>query len=412
MPFLALNGAGDPNGEAFARQTEALYALSYAVKMSYRSEQVSEGCYDYKAFPLEGVWDLLDYAKPATDKNNLKYTIMIRQPDFLTGALFERFREQTQRKKPNPYLDQVRLIRMEDGLCCQMLHIGPYDDEAANFARMEAYCTEAGYVRTDKTHREIYLPTPAKPNRPSSGRCSGSGCKNAERQASACLFIHVHSSLPFDVAFRMARKMEFPISHIPTQVLHPAPSPNHRFENLESPGARHDVQTRLNGEPAFADFSLFRFILPQIRPQFAHGFRIERQGLARSRVVTNHDDLRFGGGDAVFGQYFVPHRDAFVADPGDPAGDPDVLPGIDRVQVIATDGSDDEPERLVFAGNARPIEKINPGHFQVSNVIRVVDVAHGVRFVVARLQRCLVQHHWSPLFLLCTLDEQELPPDL
>jgi len=162
MPFLALNGAGDPNGEAFARQTEALYALSYAVKMSYRSGQVPEGYYDYKVFPLEGVWDLVDYAKPATDKNNLKYTIMIRQPDFLTEDLFERFREQTKRKKRNPYLDQVRLIRMEDGLCCQMMHIGPYDDEPASFARMEAYCAEAGYVRAEKTHREIYLSDPRK----------------------------------------------------------------------------------------------------------------------------------------------------------------------------------------------------------------------------------------------------------
>lgn len=51
---------------------------------------------------------------------------------------------------------------MEDGLCCQMLHVGPYDDEPASFAQMEAYCTEAGYVRTDKTHREIYLSDPRK----------------------------------------------------------------------------------------------------------------------------------------------------------------------------------------------------------------------------------------------------------
>lgn len=162
MPYLMLDGSGDPNGEAFGRQTEALYSLSYAVKMSYRGEEAPAGYYPYKVFPLEGVWDLLDYTKPSTDKSNFKYTLMIRQPDFLTGEAFGRFLEQTRRKKPNPYLDQVRFGRMADGLCCQMMHIGSYDDEPASFARMEAYCEEQGYVRASKIHREIYLSDPRR----------------------------------------------------------------------------------------------------------------------------------------------------------------------------------------------------------------------------------------------------------
>ena len=161
-PYIMLDGSGDPNGEEFGRQTEALYAVSYAVKMSYRSADVPAGYYDYKVFPLEGVWDLVDYTKPATDKSNLKYTIMIRQPDFLTEALFARFLEQTKRKKPNPYLDRLRFGPAEDGLCCQMMHIGSYDDEPASFARMEARCAELGYERISRTHREIYLSDPRK----------------------------------------------------------------------------------------------------------------------------------------------------------------------------------------------------------------------------------------------------------
>ena len=82
MSFLMINGLGDPNGEDFAKATEALYSLSYAVRMSYKKDVVPVGYYEYTVFPLEGVWDLLDYSKPATDKSNFKYTIMIRQPDF------------------------------------------------------------------------------------------------------------------------------------------------------------------------------------------------------------------------------------------------------------------------------------------------------------------------------------------
>ncbi|OXS52677.1 hypothetical protein B1A99_33010 [Cohnella sp. CIP 111063] len=162
MPFIAVDGSGDPNGEAFAKATEALYSLSYAVKMSYRSDDVPDGYYEYTVFPLEGVWDLLDRSKPATDKNNLKYTIMIRQPDFLTVQGFKRFLEGTKRKKPNPFLEQARFEQIADGLSCQMMHIGSFDDEPASFARMEAFCTEHGFIRASKLHREIYLSDPRK----------------------------------------------------------------------------------------------------------------------------------------------------------------------------------------------------------------------------------------------------------
>lgn len=102
MPFFMIDGSGDPNGETFVQEVEALYSLSYAVRMSYKNDEVPEGYYEYTVFPLEGVWDLVDRSKPATDKSNLKYTIMIRQPDFLTDAWFKRFLEKTMQKKKEP----------------------------------------------------------------------------------------------------------------------------------------------------------------------------------------------------------------------------------------------------------------------------------------------------------------------
>jgi len=162
MPFFTLSGSGDPNREAFAEETAALYSLSYAVKMSYKSDNVPAGYYEYTVFPLEGVWDLLDRSKPATDKSNLKYKIMIRQPDFLTEPMFERFLEQTKKKKPNPFLGQVRFERISDGLSCQMMHLGSFDDEPQSFARMETYCEEQGFIPTSLLHREIYLSDPRR----------------------------------------------------------------------------------------------------------------------------------------------------------------------------------------------------------------------------------------------------------
>ncbi|MFT8310151.1 MAG: GyrI-like domain-containing protein [Sporolactobacillus sp.] len=160
--FVTIEGSGDPNGEKFAQATAALYSLSYAVKMSYKKDTVPDGYYEYVVFPLEGVWDLVDKTLPPTVKSNFKYTLMIRQPDFLTTELFERFLSETKKKKPNSFLDQVTFSTLEEGLCCQMLHKGSYDNEPKSFERMAEFCSEQGYRRVSKTHREIYLSDPRR----------------------------------------------------------------------------------------------------------------------------------------------------------------------------------------------------------------------------------------------------------
>nr|WP_320027166.1 GyrI-like domain-containing protein [uncultured Acetobacterium sp.] len=160
--FAMLDGHGDPNGEEFAEAVAALYSFSYAVKMSYKSKAIPDGFYDYIVFPLEGVWDLVDKTKTSADKSNYAYTIMIRQPDFLTAELTDRFIDEVKKKKPNNFLDRIRIEELEEGFCCQMLHLGGYDDEPASFAQMEAFCNENGYRRSDKTHREIYLSDPRR----------------------------------------------------------------------------------------------------------------------------------------------------------------------------------------------------------------------------------------------------------
>lgn len=160
--FAMIDGEGDPNGEEFAIATAALYSFSYSVKMSYKSNNVPEGYYPYTVFPLEGVWDLIDKTVSAKVKSNFAYTIMIRQPDFLTEDLFEHFLFETKKKKPNVYLDKIKYGTITEGLCCQMLHVGSYDNESESFKKMEQFCKNNGYRRISKKHREIYLSDPRK----------------------------------------------------------------------------------------------------------------------------------------------------------------------------------------------------------------------------------------------------------
>ena len=99
IKFAVIKGEGNPNSNEFSLKVEALYGFSYAVKMSYKSKSVPEGFYDYVVFPLEGVWDLLDKSKSNKSKDNYKYSIMIRQPEFLTDELFPRFVDEVKNKK-------------------------------------------------------------------------------------------------------------------------------------------------------------------------------------------------------------------------------------------------------------------------------------------------------------------------
>jgi hypothetical protein len=162
--FLAISGSGNPNGEDFSKCVEALYSVSYGVKMSYKLGIEPDGYFDYTVYPLEGVWDLSDEGKETfektrglIDKDKLKYTIMIRQPEFVTEAFIRVIIERVKIKKPNSKLDEISLEEDIEGKCVQILHVGSYDDERRSFVEIENFCKVNGLSRVGKIHREIYL---------------------------------------------------------------------------------------------------------------------------------------------------------------------------------------------------------------------------------------------------------------
>jgi len=162
LSFACVQGQGDPNGEDFALATSALYSISYAIKISYKGANAPVGYTAYKVYPLEGVWDLADKSLAPTDKSNYVFDLMIRQPSFVTPEVFSFFLAETRKKKANPWLEKMEFAQIEDGWCCQMLHLGPYDAEPASFERMQAFCDQQGYLRAERTHREIYLNDPRR----------------------------------------------------------------------------------------------------------------------------------------------------------------------------------------------------------------------------------------------------------
>lgn len=157
--FFIISGKGNPNDEEFSEKIGILYSLAYAVRMMPKQGYTPDGYFEYTVYPLEGIWDLTENGKQSNtlNKDDLLYTIMIRQPDFVTQKVVNKAFENVRKKKPHLLLDDVTFETMEDGLSVQIMHIGSYDDEPQSFEQMKKFIKENNFERTTLKHREIYL---------------------------------------------------------------------------------------------------------------------------------------------------------------------------------------------------------------------------------------------------------------
>lgn len=160
--YIAVRGTGDPNeeGGAYKQSIAVLYSVAYTLKMSYMTDYRIEGFFDYVVPPLEGFWwqdnvEGFDY----NDKSAFNWISVIRLPDFITEKDFEWAVETATRKKK---LDcsSAEFMTIEEGLCVQIMHVGPFDNEPATVAMMDEYLAENGYVNDfseTRLHHEIYM---------------------------------------------------------------------------------------------------------------------------------------------------------------------------------------------------------------------------------------------------------------
>jgi hypothetical protein len=169
LQFIMVDGAIEKGSEPgkspfFAEATQAMYSLAYTLKFMLKKRKTN--AIDYPVMALEGLWWVEDGLFDITIKDNWFYTLMIMQPDVITSQLFEEARDQVCKKKgETPALDRTRLAQFEEGLCVQVMHIGPYATEPGTIERMRAYMQENGLrdnVGPNGKHHEIYMSDPRK----------------------------------------------------------------------------------------------------------------------------------------------------------------------------------------------------------------------------------------------------------
>jgi hypothetical protein len=165
--FLMIDGAIEPGqgpgtSALFQENMSALYGAAYTLKFMFKKRAGDP--VDYPVMALEGLWWVEDGHFDINVKDNWFYTVMIFVPDLVTGAHFDEARAQLRKKKGDqPSFARLRLEAFTEGLCVQTMHIGPYADEPATVARMEAFVAENGCIKRGK-HHEIYMGNPLLAN--------------------------------------------------------------------------------------------------------------------------------------------------------------------------------------------------------------------------------------------------------
>lgn len=166
--YVAVRGSGDPNQEGgeYQQALQLLYGVSFTIKMSPKAGHELEGYFEYVVPPLEGFWKLPDGAASLdpSRKDELEWISCIRLPEFVTPDVLAWAKDEAARKKKADF-SAAEFLTVDEGLCVQCMHVGPYDDEPATIERMREFAQEEGRtfdLPPERQHHEIYLSDPRR----------------------------------------------------------------------------------------------------------------------------------------------------------------------------------------------------------------------------------------------------------
>jgi len=162
--FLMIDGSIEPgrepgNSPAFQEATEAIYGAAYTLKFMIKQRQ--DEPIDYPVMALEGLWWVEDGRFDIKIKDNWFWNLMIMTPDFIDDSLFQEALARLAKKRSSPALSRLKLESFHEGLCVQVMHLGPYADEPETVARLETFARD-NQLQFDYKHHEIYLGDPRR----------------------------------------------------------------------------------------------------------------------------------------------------------------------------------------------------------------------------------------------------------
>ncbi|WP_033165355.1 GyrI-like domain-containing protein [Clostridium sp. KNHs205] len=165
MNFFMIDGKGIPESDEYHSAMQSLYSFAFTIKMSKMSGNQPPGYFEYVVPPLEGLWSCEDGAFVFAKRDQWIWTSIIRQPEFVTQEVYLNARDEIAKKKPEIDVTKVRFETLEEGLCVQIMHNGPYDQEQSSIDQILRYIEENNLqvdFESGRRHHEIYLSDPRR----------------------------------------------------------------------------------------------------------------------------------------------------------------------------------------------------------------------------------------------------------
>jgi hypothetical protein len=166
--FICVDGEGSPDGPGFQSGMQALYSLAYALK--FRSKTLLDR--DFVVGPAEGLWSADDPLAFVTgDTGSWRWTLLSALPPWITQQDFDVALEVAKKKASSSpanavpvltSLARAQLLPIAEGLCLQVLHVGPYEAEAEVLTVMHNDVMPRDGLTFNGPHHEIYLSNPGR----------------------------------------------------------------------------------------------------------------------------------------------------------------------------------------------------------------------------------------------------------
>jgi len=154
--YLAIQGQGAPGGDRFTACIGALYGVAFTIKMTRKFA----GKQDYAICKLEAQWHF-DGDSARIPQDEWKWKLLIRTPEFVALKELAQAVVTLLKRKKSPEAQEVMLETIDEGLCAQMLHVGPYEQEKESVALMHAFA-QCNSLKLVGPHHEIYLSDPRR----------------------------------------------------------------------------------------------------------------------------------------------------------------------------------------------------------------------------------------------------------
>lgn len=153
MPYLALDGEGDPQSDGFQHAVKWIWTAVFPLRKLGR-ERMGR---DFIEPPLECLWhadDMADLARGV--RENWKWRLMIPAPPWAREDMYAPAVKKAE-EKLGPAPESLRLCTLEEGRCAQILHVGPPEELPAVAARLYKEFLPQNSLVPNGLYHEIYL---------------------------------------------------------------------------------------------------------------------------------------------------------------------------------------------------------------------------------------------------------------